>query len=227
MSDRNWRLSPSDFAFLWEECKRCFYLKIVQKFSRPRPIMPKIFKNIDTRMNAYFSGMKTREIISNMPDGIVKYGERWVESEPIQLKGKSSTCFISGKFDSVINFDDGTYGVIDFKTSERKSEHIPLYSRQLHAYTYALEHPAPGKLALSPVSKLGLIVFEPDDFYSESDSSAYLKGDLTWIEIKRDDISFMKFLGEVVSVLEQPNPPGGSPSCGWCQYRDISRRTGV
>ena len=45
-----WRLSPSDFAFLWEECKRCFYLKVVKEFYRPRSLMPKIFNVIDAQM---------------------------------------------------------------------------------------------------------------------------------------------------------------------------------
>ena len=35
MSNRAWKLSPSDFAFLWQECKRCFYLKNVTGFQRP------------------------------------------------------------------------------------------------------------------------------------------------------------------------------------------------
>ena len=29
------RLSPSDFAFLWEQCKRCFYLKVVHGIRQP------------------------------------------------------------------------------------------------------------------------------------------------------------------------------------------------
>ena len=57
--------------------------------------------------------------------------------EPIQwphwLKGES------GSLGVVICFDDGGFGVVDFKTSARNSEHIPLYARQLHAYVCALE----------------------------------------------------------------------------------------
>lgn len=28
-------LAPSDFAFLWDECPRCFYLKVVRKEAGP------------------------------------------------------------------------------------------------------------------------------------------------------------------------------------------------
>ena len=27
-----YKLSPSDLTFLWDECQRCFYLKVVRKF---------------------------------------------------------------------------------------------------------------------------------------------------------------------------------------------------
>ena len=158
---RCWKLSPSDFAFLWEECKRCFYLKVVCQFARPRSPMPKIFTQIDLLMKQYFSGKSTTDIAPTLPPGVVGFGEQWVESQPISLPDHTSTCFIRGKFDTVVRFEDGSYGVIDFKTSESRSEHVPLYSRQLHAYAYALENAAPGKLQLSPVSRLGLLCVEP------------------------------------------------------------------
>jgi hypothetical protein len=43
---------------------------------------------------------------------------------------------------------------------------------------------------------------------------------------ERDDSSFYGFLAEALSLLERPEPPGGTPLCAWCVYRDASRRTG-
>ena len=60
-----------------------------------------------------------------------------------------------------MQFDDHSYGVIDFKTSNIKTTHVQLYSRQLRAYAYALEHPGGSLLALSPISVLGLLSFTP------------------------------------------------------------------
>lgn len=225
MAQHNWKLSPSDFAFLWEDCKRCFYLKIVSGFQRPRPIMPKIFGIIDNEMKAFFAGKRTGDFVTALPAGVVEYGEKWVESSPISISSHSSTCFVRGKFDTAIKFDDGTYGVVDFKTSERKAEHVPLYGRQLHAYALALENPAAGKLSLRPITRLGLLVFDPSSYSLAADGTSSLSGGLTWIEIPRDKTGFLGFLGEVLDVLEQPDPPGGTPSCQWCAYRDTSRRT--
>lgn len=220
----NWRLSPSDFAFLWEECKRCFYLKLARQFERPRTPMPKIFIKIDSMMKGHFAGKNTIYITPELPPGVVDLGERWVQSKPIEVPGHTSTCFIRGKFDTVVKFEDGSYGVIDFKTSESKSEHVPLYGRQLHAYSYALENAAPGALSLSPVSRLGLLCVEPAQMVNLNGSYAY-KGEPAWIEVPKDNGSFMEFLGRVLDVLEQPEPPGGSATCPWCQYRDTARRT--
>jgi len=226
MTTKNWQLSPSDFAFLWEECKRCFYLKIVSGYLRPRTIMPKIFTVIDNQMKDFFNGKQLDSIVSGFPLGVVEYGEKWVQSQPITFPDTSSTCFLKGKFDTVVKFKDGTYGVIDFKTSERKAEHIGFYARQLHSYAYALENPAPGKFSVAPISRLGLLVYEPNSF-SGALNAASLGGALSWIEIRRNDKEFFEFLREVISVLEQPTLPGGSPSCEWCQYRDTGRRTGL
>lgn len=35
MPDDPWKLSPSDFGFLWQECPRYFWLKVREGFRRP------------------------------------------------------------------------------------------------------------------------------------------------------------------------------------------------
>ena len=220
---QNWKLSPSDFAFLWEECQRCFYLKVVRQFYRPWSPMPKIFTKIDGIMKRYYTGKNTANITPALPPGVVEYSEHWVESMPITLPGYTSRCFIRGKFDTVVKFHDGTYGVIDFKTSESNSNYVPLYSRQLHAYAYALENAAPGNLHLSPITRLGLLCVEPTQMFNlgELGEGAYAyKTNLTWVECPRDDEVFMAFLANILDVLDHPEPPRSSSDCSWCRYRD-------
>jgi hypothetical protein len=221
------KLSPSDFAFLWLECKRCFYLKVVRGFGRPRTGFPGIFSVIDSRMKDCFEGERTENMVADLPPGAVAFGEKWVQSAPIEFPGRESSCYIRGKFDTIIRFDDDTYGVVDFKTSAPKKTTTFIYSRQLHAYAYALENAAPDKFALSPVSKLGLLVYQPDEFANHGAGRASLKGSLTWWEIERDDAAFMKFLSDVHRVLELPEPPEPSEKCTFCQYRDASRENGL
>lgn len=223
----NYKLSPSDFAFLWEECKRCFYLKHVSGFSRPPGPFPRIFGVIDTAMRNHFMDGGTHMMSPKLPPGRVVYGEKWVQSEPIALPGHEATLYIRGKFDTVVRFEDDSYGVIDFKTSDIRASQIRLYSRQLRAYTYALENPAPGKLHLSPVTRMGLLAFTPNHFSTEEASRSLLSGALNWYEIKRNDKSFMAFLDEVLTVLELPEPPAPGENCSYCEYREASRQTGL
>jgi len=220
---KEYKLSPSDFAFLWEECKCCFYLKVAMGFDRPRSAFPSIFGAIDSAMTACYNGMHAQAITTGMPNGRIRLGQKWVRSRPIPVGIGDRTYCISGRLDALIELEDNTWGVIDFKTSKARGPQIPLYSRQLHAYAYALENPARDPLPVGPVTRLGLLVFEPTSLVHNTDQTADLKGRLTWVEMRRDDAAFMDFLGQVVALVSQPEPPDPAPDCPWCAYRAASR----
>jgi len=134
------------------------------------------------------------------------------------LPNHISTCYINGRFDIVVSFDDGSYGVIDFKTSDPSKESAWMYSRQLHAYAYALEHPASGKLALSPVTKLGLLYFYPNNIDQQSIDRLNYEAEIVWIEVEKNEQRFLKFIDKVLDVLELPEAPEHSPNCQWGSY---------
>lgn len=226
MYTRQWKLSPSDFAFLWEECKRCFYLKVVHGFNRPRSPMPKIFTKIDLLMKDFFADRSVPDVIPELPAGRVIPGEEWVESAPIFIKEHNCSLYLKGKYDTVLSFEDKTYGVIDFKTSESKSEHVALYSRQLHAYAYALENPAPGKFGLSPISRMGLLCVEPNKMVRTESGRYSYEGKPVWLECPKDMDSFMSFLSDVAAILQEPELPESGSTCEWCKYREAARQTG-
>ena len=223
----DFKFSPSDFAFLWQECKRCFYLKVALGFGRPRMAFPQIFGAIDKAMTTCYNGRPARATATGMPDGIIRSGQKWVHSRPIDLGMEDCTCYISGRLDSLIELDDGAWGVIDFKTSRVSGPHIPIYSRQLHAYAYALENPASGRPGLGPITKLGLLVYEPSTFEHTTDQAATLAGEVRYIDIPRNDTAFFDSLREVIAVLSQPAPPEPAPDCPWCAYRRDSRESGL
>jgi hypothetical protein len=221
------KLSPSDLTFLWDDCKRCFYLKTINKFTRPSTPMPAIFTKIDGLMKDYFEGKLTSEFTPDLPTGVIQHGDKSVYSQPIKLTGHLLECYITGRLDTVVKFEDGSYGVVDFKTSTPKPTHVAFYGRQLHSYMYALENPAPGKLLLSPISKLGLLVVEPNAIDRTRDGHIAYLGSVTYQDVPRDDRAFLAFLGDVLTVLEQPDPPSPADNCPWCQYRQAARANGV
>jgi len=221
----NYRLSPSDLNFAYEGCKRCFYLKVVNKITQPSILLPSIFTQIANLLKDHYDGKHTSKLHSDLPPGVVTHGEKWVRSRPIKLPNHESTCYINGRFDIVVSFDDGTYGVIDFKTSNPRSDSAWMYSRQLHAYAYALEHPAPGALTLSPVTKLGLLYFYPSDVSQVSIEKPFYGAEITWIEIEKNEQGFLKFIDEAMCILELPGAPEHSPDCQWCGY--LSKLTDI
>ena len=155
----------------------------------------------------------------------IEYGGKWVESSSISISGHASTCFIRGKTDTIAHFEHGSYGVVDFKTSATRPQNIPIYSRQLHAYAYCPEHPGPGKLSLAPITQIGLLCVEPQEVLDVKGGYAYA-GKADWMECPRDDEAFLSFIGEVLSVLDLPEPPEPGKDCTWRNYREGARRSG-
>ena len=213
-----YRLAPSALTFLYEQCKRCYYLNVVHGIAPPSIALPSIFSKIAGLLKNHYDGKRTSDLHPDLPPGVVKYAEKQVKSRTIRFPGYNSSCFISGRFDIVIQFDDGSYGVIDFKTGKPHESKVDLYSHQLHAYSYALENPAPGALALSPVTKLGLLYFYPTEISQVSIERLSYEAEIQWIEIEKDEDGFLHFAEEVLGVLDKSELPESSPDCPWCDY---------
>lgn len=216
------KLSPSDLTFLWDSCKHCFYLKVKHNIVY-RGSFPAIFGKMANLTSDFYQDKPTSEISPDLPPGTIKFKEKYVKSAPISVSGISAQAFIRGRFDAVIEFDDGSYGVMDYKTSEAKDEQAAFYSRQLSAYAYALENPAPKALELSPVSKLGLYVITPERYEMSADDEAIFVNNTTWVEVRRDDETFLDLIGNILALLESPRPPESSKGCPACNYRSQMR----
>ncbi|MFC1893312.1 PD-(D/E)XK nuclease family protein [Chloroflexota bacterium] len=216
----NFKLSPSDLTFAYSGCKRCFYLKVVKGIPQPSIPIPSIFSKIAGLLKTHYTGKHSSELHLNLPPGTISYGEKGVRSQIIELPNHDDTCYLSGRFDIVISFsfEDGTYGVIDFKTGSPSESSANMYSRQLHAYAYALEHAAPSALSLYPITKMGLVYFYPSSVTQQNIEKLSYDSDVVWIEIDKKEDKFLKFIDEVLTIVESPTVPPHSPSCQWCGY---------
>jgi hypothetical protein len=212
-----WKVSASDLTFLFDECRRCFWLKLVGGLPRPRAPFPKVFSLLDAQTKRFFERKRTQQISGLLPPGRVIQGERAVRSTLLALPGHRRPLLIGGRFDTALRFDDGTFGILDFKTTTPRTDHIDLYGRQLHAYALAAENSAPGALHLQPVTRLGLLCVEPTAMVRHRGGVAY-RGEPHWVEVPRVDRDFLRFLREVLSLLERPTPPLPSPNCAFCDY---------
>jgi len=212
-------LSPSDLTFLWDGCKFCFYMKVKHNIVYRGPF-PGMFGTMGNLTSNFYQDKPSSEISSSLPAGIVKFKEKWVKSSPIIFAGISSQCVIRGRFDAVVAFEDGSYGIIDYKTSDASSEKAAFYSRQLSAYAYALENPAAGALSFAPITRLGLFIITPQRYEMVKNDEAAFITRTTWMDVPRDDKGFMEFLGEVMAVLDAPQAPQSADGCGLCNYRE-------
>jgi len=225
MSNHCWTLSPSDFGSLWDDCPRCFYLHVARGFPRPAAAP----QALDARLTASCDGRRTHTIAPEMPTGVFQVGERPLDSHAfdVHLPDAIHRCVIRGTLDVVVKLDDGGWALVDLATEGGGAAQAVARGRRLQACAYALEHPAADAVTLGPVTRLGVLVFEPEKFAAEAGGVGALSGGLSWIEIPRDDAPLFGFLAEALSVLERPQPPGGVALCPWCVYRDVSRRTGL
>jgi len=206
-----YKLSPSDFAFLYEECKLCYYLKIKHDIQHPRMPFPGVFSTMNTKLQTPMVGKTLKTISKKLPEGVVERQEGFVQSKVIP----GTNVYIKGKYDLLVKKSDGTYILVDLKISKPDVGKIEKYKTQLFSYKFALEHPSYGNQV--KVSELGLLIFYPDSVELKKES-AFFDFAPKWLEIPIDEKSFMKFMKEIDKLLSG-SPPEEGETCKWCAYR--------
>ncbi|MEJ0021253.1 MAG: PD-(D/E)XK nuclease family protein [Candidatus Doudnabacteria bacterium] len=216
MENKKYKLSPSDFAYLYEECKCCYYLKIKHGMQRPSMPFPGVFSTLNALLQGKLVGNNLRELSPLLPEGIVESQEGYVESKLIP----KTNAYIKGKYDLLVRQKDGTYLVIDFKITTPDEEKGAKYQKQLQAYHYAFEFPEKGKS--KQITKLGLVIMYPDQVRFEK-NQAIITFPPKWVEVDLERENFLKFMKDVNKLLEGPVPPE-NPDCKWCAYRHFGEK---
>lgn len=208
------KLSPSDFKYLWEDCKHCYYRKVISGITLPSIGIPAVFTKMSGLLQNALQGTDPHNLHPAIPSGKFVLKEGYLKSTPIPPSNRS---FINGRFDLLIEFNDGTHGVIDVKITDAKDEDLDKFSRQLHAYKFALENPAENSNKVARISKIGLLIVSPADITIE-DGHLIFRTTPVWKEISQNSDKFFSFIQEVEDVLNGPIPSISS-TCNWCRYR--------
>ncbi len=215
-----YKLSPSDFKYLYEDCKYCYYQKVKGLIKElPSIGMPGVFSKMNSLLQNAIIGMDLREINPLLPAGKIEVKEGFLKSKPIP---PTNDCFISGRFDVASKLDDGTYSVIDFKITDPTEDKIQKFFAQLHAYKFALENPVFGEP--KKVSKMGVIAINPEEI-SFSEDNVIFKAKPQWFEIAEDMDRFYAFISEISKLLNGPCPPENPDNCKWCYYRISTQKS--
>lgn len=210
-----YKLSPSDFKYLWEDCKHCYYRKVKLGIPPPFGAFPAIFGRMNSLLQDSVMGLNLQDIHPDLPSGIVSVQEGFLRSIPVP---GAEDCFISGRFDILTKLQDGTYSVIDFKITSPNEEQIRKFATQLHAYKFALENPASETEPIK-VSKMGLISVTPSSIEHLNGNLVFTAGP-KWHPIEEDMDTFYKLIGEISTVLNGEMPDSGK-DCPYCKYLQV------
>jgi len=218
MTRREVRLSPSSINYEDRRCDRCMG-ESYNGERWPDGPFPGIFAKLDSQQRRYFTGRSTADIDSALASGVIENGGR-VESAPISVGSVDFT--LRGNMDALIRFDDGTVGVVDYKSTTAHPDLAGAYRPQLAAYAWALEHPASAEA--QAVTAAGLLVFAPEEMVDTDQGRAYLVS-ATWIPVEIPDDWFEDFLSRLEPLIESPRSASSAPNCGWCDLRRRMRRS--
>ena len=216
------KISPSDLTFL-PDCPRCFQRKIREGIRQPSIPLPTVFGQIHNAAKNFFDGQSTAAAGCELPEGTFRHGEQWIESSPIDLPGCELAIYFRGRIDMAVEFDDGSFGLVDFKTIRANAAHEQRYAPQLHAYALSLERPAPGKLELNPISMMGLICFEHGPMEDASNGGFAFTAKQEYIPIRRDDAAFLDRTSSLIQMAFSDKDAPQNPECSWCQYLRTAR----
>lgn len=209
-------ISPSDLTFSWNACHRCLWLYYNYGVKNPN-FMP-LVGDLAEMQERYFDGASSHHMDPGIPAGKVLDRGKFVVSKPIEVNGVPSKFAIRGKYDVLMEFEDGSYGVIDCKFQARDTDKSDFYAPQLEAYAFALENPAQGEPR--KVTSLGLFVWSLVTPRGNAETGFGLQLKSSWRPIERDPEALQQRLTEFITMIT--SPVKSSQGCEHCRY--LSKR---
>jgi hypothetical protein len=206
-------ISPSDLTFSWGSCHKCLWLNYNHGLRTPG-FMP-LVGDLANMQEQYFAKKTTADIAPVLPEGKVADLGGWVKSSLINVAGSPTKYAIRGKYDLLIEFADGTYGIIDCKFQAKDSDKTDLYQPQLEAYAFALGNPAAGES--KKVSLMGLLVWSLLEPAGDVTKGFGLKLKHTWRPIARNPEALATRLTDFITVVGGKMPVA-KDNCDMCNY---------
>lgn len=211
LTNQEVKLSPSKLSYEDRRCDRCFGLELAGE-KWPSGPFPGLFSALDRQQRAYFEEKSTQAFDQSLPSGTIHDGGR-VKSAPYTVDGIDFV--ISGSMDALIRFDDGTVGVVDYKSSSTKGLG-EAYRPQLAAYGWALSHPAKGDP--EQVSLYGLVALAPTEMTDTEKGRSYLVS-TTWYPYDIEDRWMEDLFKRLAPIVKNPHNAQSKDGCEWCDLR--------
>ena len=221
------RISAKDLGSLAlaNFCPRCFWLKMRCQNKLPFQIFPGIFSSIDSYTKKVTNSHFAR--YSQLPPWL---GELSKLGRPVKVPHHSkfrivderTDVVLTGMPDEIILRHDGSYFILDYKTSrftKSQSSLLPLYEVQLNAYAYIGK-----RQGFDPVSGLALVYMEPQTDLTKDELDSVLQeegflmgftGNLLELKLQAEEM-IPPLLKKAREIYDQDSPPSGNQGCRDC-----------
>ena len=210
--------SPSEFAYGFEGCKKCYYDKKINNIEL-KSFFPPIFNTFDRLQKNYFNGKNSKLIDNSIEDGVIVADYEKIIKTKVFYDLKKRPFTMSGKIDAYIKHNNG-FSVIDFKTTNISESKIGLYETQLQSYALMLENSIETSLSLSPVIGLGILCFEPNEITNQNKNLADMKWYTKWYKINLDKThkKIITYITKIQDFLLDGESPMPSEKCNVCNF---------
>ena len=206
-------ISPSHLTYAWGDCHRCLWLQYNHQVSVP--VQMPLIGDLADMQEKYFIGAKTSDMHPDLPEGKVHSHGGWVASENIVVDGTDSGLYLRGKYDLLLEFVDGSFGIVDCKLQKNDYDKSNFYAPQLEAYAFSLEHPQkdePKKISLT-----GLYTWSLDRASGNLKAGFGYRVNTAWYPAERNPVALQERLTELIRMIRGECPPS-KDSCGACTY---------
>ena len=209
-------------------CLHCAWVRLHVK-KLPFQSFPGIFSTIDRYNKFIVQSHFERE--NALPVWLKDLGEVESNINPphwsrFKVTHEETEVTVRGEADGIFKMRDGSYTIVDYKTSKYSPAQRGMYSSyavQLNAYAYIGE-----RLGLLPVRRLALVFMEPiadeqtaNDPRLVDDLGFSMEFQSTIVDVAlRSEKLIPPLLRRVRDVADMERSPGGSDSCKDCQAMD-------
>lgn len=138
-----------------------------------------------------------------------------VDSRPIRFPG-GGELVLSGRYDALLVEQCGTLTLADNKTTAKGDDALPAVPPA--ACGVRLRAGAPARRGARRSSSTRWAVGVRPSGFTRKQARMGLYGATRWVQFKREEEAFLKFLGGVASLLQAAEPMH-EPCCAWCRYR--------
>lgn len=214
-------ISPSDLSFLFDRCRRCMWAKL-HGYQAPKTFNVPATRHIDL-------GMK--QAMEENPAPLRDAGLPVLALLPIDRARSAATVddasravlSVSGRPDAVWLLEEGGAAVIDYKAGRAHDGLAGRYRAAMHAYWWALTHPAQGE-ALD-VRRLALAVWDTERHNVRAKGELLaITAPVVVIEIEIEPAWWQQVAAEIAGLSVQRDVPDAGERCDFCAAVDARNR---